>query len=105
MLDVILEKYGINPTPSMRTAGRIPAGSQAHHLVPLSDKQYVSQLEMMVATLKIPFERRKSECEIFLVVEGLFGISISERSLSSAGESVVLQKIEPLTRFDLWQRA
>ncbi|EMY9281864.1 tyrosine-type recombinase/integrase, partial [Salmonella enterica] len=41
-----------------RTAGRAPAGSQAHRLVPLSDKQYVSQLEMMVATLKIPLERR-----------------------------------------------
>lgn len=26
--------------------------------MPLSDKQYVSQLEMMVATLKIPLERR-----------------------------------------------
>ncbi|MGS8551608.1 phage integrase family protein, partial [Salmonella enterica subsp. enterica serovar Minnesota] len=41
-----------------RTAGRAPAGSQTHRLVPLSDKQYVSQLEMMVATLKIPLERR-----------------------------------------------
>lgn len=41
-----------------RTAGRMPSGSQAHRLVPLSDKQYVSQLEMMVATLKIPPERR-----------------------------------------------
>lgn len=41
-----------------RTAGRAPAGSQAHRLVPLSDSQYVSQLEMMVATLKIPLERR-----------------------------------------------
>ncbi|EAA6839399.1 phage integrase family protein, partial [Salmonella enterica subsp. enterica] len=41
-----------------RTAGRAPAGSQAHRLVPLSDKQYVSQLEMMVATLRIPLERR-----------------------------------------------
>lgn len=36
----------------------MPAGSQAHRLVPLSGKQYVSQLEMMVATLKIPLERR-----------------------------------------------
>ena len=34
------------------------AGSQPHRLVPLSDSQYVSQLEMMVATLKIPLERR-----------------------------------------------
>lgn len=41
-----------------RTAGRAPASSQAHRLVPLSDAQYVSQLEMMVATLKIPLERR-----------------------------------------------
>lgn len=41
-----------------RTAGRAPAGSQTHRLVPLSDRQYVSQLEMMVATLKIPLERR-----------------------------------------------
>ena len=41
-----------------RTAGRAPAGSQAHRLVPLSDHHYVSQLQMMVATLKIPLERR-----------------------------------------------
>ncbi len=41
-----------------RRAGRAPAGSQPHRLVPLSDHQYVSQLEMMVATLKIPLERR-----------------------------------------------
>lgn len=41
-----------------RTAGRSPAGRQAHRLVPLSDANYVSQLEMMVATLKIPLERR-----------------------------------------------
>lgn len=41
-----------------RTAGRAPAGNQAHRLVPLSDYQYVSQLQMMVATLKIPLERR-----------------------------------------------
>ena len=41
-----------------RTAGRSPAGSQAHRLVPLSDANYVGQLEMMVATLKIPLERR-----------------------------------------------
>jgi len=41
-----------------RTAGRAPARSQAHRLVPLSDHQYVSLLQMMVATLKIPLERR-----------------------------------------------
>ena len=43
---------------SARTAGRAPAGSQAHRLVPLSDHQYVSQQQMMMATLKIPLERR-----------------------------------------------
>lgn len=41
-----------------RTAGRAPAGSQPHRIVPLSDPNYVGQLEMMVATLKIPLERR-----------------------------------------------
>ena len=45
------------------------------------------------------------ECEIFPVAEGLFGISISERSLSSVGEAAILKKLEPLTRFDLWQGA
>lgn len=44
-----------------RTAGRAPAGSQVHRLVPLSDPQYVSQLEMMVATLKIPLERKNKK--------------------------------------------
>ena len=41
-----------------RTASRAPAGNPTHRLVPLSDVNYVSQLEMMVATLKIPLERR-----------------------------------------------
>ncbi|WP_270586882.1 hypothetical protein [Escherichia coli] len=46
-----------------------------------------------------------SECEIFPVAEGLFGISISERSLSFVGEAAILHKLEPLARFDLWQGA
>lgn len=41
-----------------RSAGRAPANTVTHRLVPLSDNHYVSQLEMMVATLKIPLERR-----------------------------------------------
>ncbi|EHI0838853.1 TPA: phage integrase family protein [Escherichia coli] len=41
-----------------RQAGRRPAGQQTHRLVPLSDAWYVSQLQTMVATLKIPLERR-----------------------------------------------
>ncbi|UKJ23773.1 site-specific integrase (plasmid) [Enterobacter mori] len=44
-----------------RTACRAPAGSQVHRLVPLSDPHYVSQLEMMVATLKIPLERKNKK--------------------------------------------
>lgn len=44
-----------------------------------------------------------SECEIFPVAEGLFGISIPERILSSVGEDVILHKLEQLKRFDLWQ--
>ncbi|EEE1598494.1 tyrosine-type recombinase/integrase [Salmonella enterica] len=55
MLLVTLKQWA---EKAARTAGRTPAGSQAHRLVPLPDKQYVSQLEMMVATLKIPLERR-----------------------------------------------
>ncbi|EEV3419439.1 phage integrase family protein, partial [Escherichia coli] len=42
----------------VRTAGRMPAGQQTHRLVPLSDSWYVSQLQTIVATLKIPMERR-----------------------------------------------
>ncbi len=39
-------------------AGRRAAGVVRHRLVPLSDTQYVTQLEMMVATLRIPLERK-----------------------------------------------
>lgn len=41
-----------------RPAGRLPAGQQTHRRVPLPDAWYVSQLQTMVATLKIPLERR-----------------------------------------------
>jgi len=44
-----------------RGPGRAPSGSVPHRLVPLSDPQYVAQLEMMVATLKIPLERRSPD--------------------------------------------
>lgn len=44
-----------------RGPGRAPAGIVPHRLVPLSDPQDVAQLEMMVATLKIPLERRNPE--------------------------------------------
>ncbi|UAN34301.1 site-specific integrase [Enterobacter sp. JBIWA005] len=41
-----------------RSAGRTPAGTVPHRLVPLSDQHYLSQLQMMVATLRIPLERK-----------------------------------------------
>lgn len=41
-----------------RSAGRTPAGHSPHRIVPLSDMQFVSQLQTMVATLKIPLEKR-----------------------------------------------
>lgn len=44
-----------------RGPGRAPSGVVPHRLVPLSDPQYVVELEMMVATLKIPLERRRPE--------------------------------------------
>ena len=44
-----------------------------------------------------------SECEVFPVAEGLFGLAISEHTLSSQGEDAVLSKLERLKRFDLWQ--
>lgn len=44
-----------------------------------------------------------SEREVFPVVEGLLGLSISEHTLSSQGEDAVLSKLERLKRFDLWQ--
>ena len=42
-------------------AGRRAAGSVPHRLVPLSDSQFVTQLEMMIATLRIPLERRSEK--------------------------------------------
>lgn len=55
---VQLETLKQRAEKATRTAGRAPSGSQPHRLVPLSDSQYVSQLQMMAATLKIPLERR-----------------------------------------------
>jgi hypothetical protein len=44
-----------------------------------------------------------SECEIFPIAEGLFGISIPEESISFVGKDIVLHKFEQLKYFDLWQ--
>lgn len=45
-------------TKAERRAGRLHAGAVPHRLVTLSDAQYVNQLEMMSATLRITMERR-----------------------------------------------
>jgi integrase len=44
-----------------RGPGCAPSRIVPHRLVPLSDPQYVAQLEMIVATLKTPLERRNPE--------------------------------------------
>ncbi len=43
-----------------RSAGWLPAASTPPRVVPLSDPQYVAQLQTMVATLKIPLESRNA---------------------------------------------
>lgn len=52
------------PEKAVRTAGRTPVGTLAHCLVLLSDKEYVSQLDMMVTPLKIPLEHRNKRTGI-----------------------------------------
>lgn len=77
-----------------RPAGRAPAGSQAHRLVPLSDPQYVSQLEMMVATLKIPLERRNKrsgrteKARIWEITDRTVRTWLSEAVESAAADGV-----------------
>lgn len=44
-----------------RKARAAAAGVVPHRLVPLSDPHYTAQLDMMVATLKLPQERRSPE--------------------------------------------
>ncbi len=46
---VQLDPHKQRAEKATRTAGCAPAGNQAHRLVPRSDHQYVSQLQMMVA--------------------------------------------------------
>lgn len=77
-----------------RTAGRTPAGSQPHRLVPLSDSQYVSQLEMMVATLKIPLERRNKrtgrmeKARIWAITDRTVRTWLSEAADAAAADGV-----------------
>ena len=76
------------------TAGRAPAGIQAHHLVPLSDKPCVSQLEIMVATLKIPLERcnkrtgRTEKTRIWEITDRTVKTWLSEAVEAAAADGV-----------------
>jgi len=42
-------------------AGRHAAGTVSHRLKPLSDAKYVTQLEMMMTTLRIPLESKSEK--------------------------------------------
>ena len=80
-----------------RTAGRAPAGSQVHRLVPLSDHHYVSQLQMMVATLKIPLERRNKRTEVYTKV---FALDVAARhrvqfAMPEAEAVALIKKLTP----------
>lgn len=78
-----------------RTAGRIPAGRQPHRIVPLSDQHYVSQLEMMVATLKIPMERRNKrtgrteKARIWEITDRTVRTWLSEAVEAAASDGVI----------------
>ena len=79
-----------------RTAGRMPAGQQTHRLVPLSDAWYVSQLQTMVATLKIPMERRNKrtgrteKARIWEVTDRTVRTWIGEAVAAAAADGVTL---------------
>lgn len=63
-------------------------------MVPLSDPQYVSQLEMMVATLKIPLEGRNKrtgkteKARIWKITDRTIGTWISEAVEAAAADGV-----------------
>ena len=44
-----------------RRAGRVAVGTVTHRLAPISDVQYINQLEMMIATQPILPERRNEK--------------------------------------------
>lgn len=68
----------------------MPASQQTHRLVPLSDTWYVSQLQTMVATLKIPMERhnkrtgRTEKARIWEVTDRCVRIWIGEAVAAAA---------------------
>ena len=86
-----------------RTAGRMPAGQQTHRLVPLSDAWYVSQVQTMVATLKIPMERRNKrtgrteKARIWEVTDRTVRTWIGEAVAAAAADGVTLSTPRCLT--------
>ena len=77
-----------------RGPGRAPSGIVPHRLVPLSDPQYVAQLEMMVATLKIPQERRNPDTgrtekvRLWTVTDRTVRTCLNEAVATAAGDGV-----------------
>lgn len=79
-----------------RGPGRAPSGIVPHRLVPLSDPQYVAQLEMMVATLKIPLERRNpktgrtEKVRLWTVTDRTVRTWLNEAVTAAAGDATHL---------------
>ena len=86
--------YWFRGEKAARGPGRAPSGVVPHRLVPLSDPQYVAQLEMMVATLKIPLERRNAETDrtekvrLWTVTDRTVRTWLNEAVTAAAGDGV-----------------
>ncbi|WP_176504357.1 site-specific integrase [Enterobacter sp. CC120223-11] len=78
-----------------RSAGRAPAGTVLHRLVPLSDQHYLSQLQMMVATLKIPLEKknkrsgRMEKVRLWTITDRTVRTWLAEAVVAAAADGVI----------------
>jgi len=77
-----------------RGPGRAPSGKVPNRLVPLSDAQYIAQLEIMIATLRIPLERgnpdtgRTEKVRLWSVTDRTVRTWISEAVEAAAADGV-----------------